>query len=165
MRSSSVALVVKPAADNGVRFPAASVVPASFHPEQKPSLLRKTGAKRNSPSHASPIRQVAAHRSDAPKNPYVMARLAVSDTTEQSLFAPSLVVFETVESSTPGSAQLRTVGADSAAARAQQFQGREDPALQIQVFRAIDPATGMPIQILRIVLVVPQQGGSTAQSI
>jgi len=165
MRSISAAQVVKPLADDGVRFPAASVVPASYHPAQKPSPLRKTAAKRSSSLLASPIRQVAAHR--APKNPYVMARLAVSDTTEQSVLAPSLVVFETVESSgsISGSAQLRTVGADWASSLAQQFQGREDPALQIQLFEVIDPATGTPIQILRIVLVVPQQTGSTSQSI
>jgi hypothetical protein len=96
-----------------------------------------------------------------------MARLAVSDTTEQSMLAPTLVVFETVESrgSVPGSAQLRTAGADSENPLAQQFAGREDPALQIQVIRVIDPATGSPIQILRIVLVVPQQTGSASQSI
>jgi hypothetical protein len=33
------------------------------------------------------------------------------------------------------------------------------------VIRVIDPATGSPIQILRIVLVVPQQTGSASQSI
>jgi hypothetical protein len=83
------------------------------------------------------------------------------------MLAPALVVFETVESSgsIPGSAQLRTVRADSATTLAQQFAGREDPALQIQVFQVIDPTTGTPIQILRIVLVVPQQAGSTSQSI
>jgi beta-lactamase regulating signal transducer with metallopeptidase domain len=167
MRSISAAQVVKPLADDGVHFPAASVVPASFHPAQEPSSLRTTAAKRNSSLRASPIRQVAAQRSTAAKNPYVMARLAVSDTTEQSMLAPTLVVFETVESrgSVPGSAQLRTAGADSANPLAQQFAGREDPALQIQVIRVIDPATGSPIQILRIVLVVPQQTGSASQSI
>jgi beta-lactamase regulating signal transducer with metallopeptidase domain len=167
MRSISAAQVVKPLADDGVRFPAASVVPASYHPAQKPSSLRTTAAKRNSSLRASPIRQVAARRSTVAKNPYVMARLAVSDTTEQNMLAPALVVFETVESSgsIPGSAQLRTVRADSATTLAQQFAGREDPALQIQVFQVIDPTTGTPIQILRIVLVVPQQAGSTSQSI
>jgi beta-lactamase regulating signal transducer with metallopeptidase domain len=165
MRSISAARMTKPLADDGVRFPASSVVPASFHPAQKSSLLRRTAAKRSSSPYASPIRQVAAHKSAAPKNPYVMARFAMSETTEESMSAPSLVVFETVESSrrVPGSAQLRTVGEDSANPLAQ-FAGREDPALQIQVFQVIDPATGAPIQILRIVLVVPQ-AGSTSQSI
>jgi beta-lactamase regulating signal transducer with metallopeptidase domain len=165
MRSIS-AQALKPLADDGVRFPAASVVPASYHPAQKSALLRRTAPKRSSLSRASSMRQVAAHKSAAPKNPYVMARFAVSDTTEQSLFAPSLVVFETVESNsrTPGSAQLRTVGADPANPLSQQFAGRENPALQIQVFQVIDPATGTPIQILRIVLVVPQVG-SASQSI
>jgi beta-lactamase regulating signal transducer with metallopeptidase domain len=164
MRSISAAQVV---VDDSVRLPASAVVPASFHPAQEPSLLRKTAPKRSSSLPASPIRQVAAHRSTAPKSPYVMARLAVSDTTEQNMLAPALVVFETVESSgsIPGSAQLRTVRADSATTLAQQFAGREDPALQIQVFQVIDPTTGTPIQILRIVLVVPQQAGSTSQSI
>jgi beta-lactamase regulating signal transducer with metallopeptidase domain len=163
MRSISAAQVV---VDDSVRLPASAVVPASYHPAQNPSLLRRTAPKRSSSLHGSPIRQVAAHRSTAPKSPYVMARLAVSDTTEQNMLAPALVVFETVESSgnIPGSAQLRTVGADSATPLAQQFAGREDPALQIQVFQVIDPATGTPIQILRIVLVVPQ-AGSPSQSI
>jgi len=133
MRSISAAQVV---VDDSVRLPASALVPASFHPAQEPSLLRKTAPKRSSSLPASPIRQVAAHRSTAPKSPYVMARLAVSDTTEQNMLAPALVVFETVESSgsIPGSAQLRTVRADSATTLAQQFAGREDPALQIQVF-------------------------------
>ncbi|MGB9031157.1 MAG: M56 family metallopeptidase [Acidobacteriaceae bacterium] len=163
MRSISAAQVVKPLADDGVRFPTSSVVPASYHPVQKSSLLRRAAPKRSSSSHASPFRQVAAHRSNAPK-PFAMARLAMSDMTEPSMLAPALVVFETVESSTPGSAQLRTAGADSATTMAQQFAGRENPALQIQVFQVIDPATGAPIQILRIVLVVPQ-AGSMSQSI
>jgi hypothetical protein len=33
------------------------------------------------------------------------------------------------------------------------------------MFQAIDPNTGTPVQILHIVLVVPQQSGLTAQSI
>jgi hypothetical protein len=159
---------LKPLADDGVHFPAASVVPASYHPAQKSASVEKDGCEEELVVYARLRCAKSRHtRSTVAKNPYVMARLAVSDTTEQSLLAPSLMVFETVESNsrTPGSAQLRTVGADSANPLSQQFAGRENPALQIQVIRVIDPATGSPIQILRIVLVVPQQAGSASQSI
>jgi hypothetical protein len=89
-----------------------------------------------------------------------MARFATPDAADQTAAMPTLVVFETRESGTnlTNSAYLRTTSA-------QARQSREDPALEIQLFQVIDPATGNPIQVLRVVLVVPDQTGLIAQSI
>ena len=77
------------------------------------------------------------------------------------------VVFETTETamSTTGSAQVRAVSERRVVSNKQQLRNTEDPALRIQILQMVDPVTGMPVQILRVVLVVPQQDGLPAQSI
>ena len=77
------------------------------------------------------------------------------------------VVFETTETemSATGSAQVRAVSERRVVSNKQQLRNTEDPALRIQILQMVDPATGMPVQILRVVLVVPQQDGLPAQSI
>lgn len=159
---------VQLSADDDVIIPAAAVVPASFLPAQKPSLLSKTGAKRSSPSHAAALRQVAAHKPSAPKNPYVMASFFTDDAANWNSPAPMLVVLETTDSGNGLSTSARlqtTTAAQPASSKVQQLQSREDPALQIQIVQAIDPETGTPIQVLRIVLMVPLHTGSPSQSI
>jgi hypothetical protein len=105
----------------------------------------------------------------------VLASLTTSDSAKpapdaasqtQAEPVPMVIVFETRESANgaSNSAQLRTVGAQPGTTLAQQFQSREDPGLQIQMFEAIDPVTGTPIRIVRIIVVVPQIG-SASQSI
>jgi beta-lactamase regulating signal transducer with metallopeptidase domain len=165
LNSISAAQITKPlTGDDGIRFPASAVIPASFHPEQKPllksTLLRNPPAKRKL-TFRHPVRQAAILKPQAPKNPVVMADLAIPDPADQSAEAPMLVVFETTEANAnrTSSAQLRTTGAQ------QITQSREDPALEIQVLQIVDPATGNPIQILRVVLLVPGKTGRIAQSI
>jgi len=158
INSISVAHIAKPlisdGVDDGIRFPASSVVPASFHPEQKPllksTLLRNTPAKRN-PDFLRPVRQAAILKPRAPKNPVVMANFTIPSRADQTAEAPMLVVFETsvISANFANSAQLRNVGAQRVR------QSREDPALEIQMFQVIDPATGNPIQVVRVLLVVP----------
>lgn len=162
--STSAAQVTKPLVDDGIRFPASAVVPAAFHPAEKPALkptlVHNIPAKRNPPSHPTAVRQAVALKAHTAKTPFVMARFATPDAADQTAAMPTLVVFETRESGTnlTNSAHLRTTSA-------QARQSREDPALEIQLFQVIDPATGNPIQVLRVVLVVPDQTGLIAQSI
>ena len=174
MQTTSTARLTKPLMDGVVRFPAA-VVPASFHPVQQPVAMHKKVTKRNPPSRTLPVRQFATLRTQPPKAPLVLASLTTSDSAKpapdaasqtQAQPEPMLIVFETRESGNgvSNSAQLRTVGAQPGTTLAQQFQSREDPGLQIQMFEAIDSVTGTPIRIVRIVVVMPQVG-SPSQSI
>jgi beta-lactamase regulating signal transducer with metallopeptidase domain len=172
MRSASAAQITKPLIDGAVGFRASAVVPASFHPARKPSLVSRTVVQRSSSSTSSPLRQVAEHSVHASKSPYMMARLERSDASDRANAAaptptPMLVVFETRPSTATvnTSALLRTIGAEPANTKTQQLQSREDPDLQIQMFQVIDPETGTPIQVMRIVLTVPQMAGSISQAI
>jgi beta-lactamase regulating signal transducer with metallopeptidase domain len=166
METTSTAQVTKPLVDGAVRFPAA-VVPASFHPAEHPVAIRKKVTKRNPPSRTLPVRQLATLRTQPAKAPVVLASLTTSDPAKPAIDAasqtqaepvPMLIVFETRESANgvSNSAQLRTVDVQPGTTLAQQFQSREDPGLQIQMFEAIDPVTGTPIRIVRIVVVMPQ---------
>jgi hypothetical protein len=80
-----------------------------------------------------------------------MANFTIPSRADQTAEAPMLVVFETsvISANFANSAQLRNVGAQRVR------QSREDPALEIQMFQVIDPATGNPIQVVRVLLVVP----------
>ena len=181
MESSSAARIAQPFTDSGLNIPAAGVVPASFHPDQQShaSMTRTADAHRKLASHREPVRKIAAPKPHtAAKTSLVMASLSdfiqpmplvasltVSDADQN---VPIIVVFETRQSSTAAPkqpAQLRIVSAQPATTTVQQLQSREDPALQIEMLQAIDPATGTPVRILHIVLVVPQQTGSASQSI
>ncbi len=159
--------IARPLTNDGLRFPASAVVPASFHPAPGSAPDRLKAANSTLTSRLNPVRQVAAHRSRAPKNPVVMASLAQRDFTSLAAAAPEpmLIVFETRESSGSVTAQLRTVGAQPAATRTQQLRSMENPGLQVQMFQVIDPDSGTPIQVMRIVLIVPQQTGSPSQTI
>ncbi len=169
MHSATAAQVARPLTSDGLRIPASAVVPASFHPAQKSAPDRLKAANSTVTSRLNPVRQVAAHRSRVPKNPVVMASLAERDLASLAAAAPEpmLIVFETRESSgsVTRSAQLRTAAAQPAATRTQQLRNMENPGLQVQMFQVIDPDTGTPIQVMRIVLIVPQESGSASQTI
>jgi beta-lactamase regulating signal transducer with metallopeptidase domain len=174
MEPTSAAQITKPLLllkDGGVRMPAAAMIPASFHPTQNAALRRSPLAKRNVPTGAT--RHMAVAKVHTPKPQVMMASFTTPDGADQGTPEPMFVVFETRESSgatstnvaqfrTPGA---RTIVASAKMANAKQVQSQEDPALQIQMFEAIDPVTGSPVQILHIVLVVPQRSGSMSQSI
>ncbi len=150
---------------NGDFTPSPSaMVPATFHPGEKPAQTHPAFVKHTRPSHHAPLRQASLVQKHAPKPPVVMARLAEFENSEQQP-APTMLIFETTEIGTAHPAQLRTVNAPPAANNVRKLQSVENPALQIQVLRVIDPATGVPMQIVRIVLLMPQQPGSPSQAI
>ena len=169
--ASSAAHFSRPLIDSA-ELPAA-VIPASYHPPQtpasRPALTHKAVLHRNPASRSTRVRQWAQAEPRAPKSPLVMARVSDYEFKPRSGAAPEpmLIVVETSESYTisAGMELLRTIGAQLQPAHVRQLQSREDPALQIQMIQVTDPETGAPIQILHIVLVVPQQLGSNAQSI
>ena len=146
--------------EGGVRFSASAVVPASFHPVQKPAVFRNKTGNRDLSLHRPAARHLATLKTQAPGNPVVMARFVAVNQADPMAEAPMLVVLETSRTTTsPTQAQLRTIGTQ------QVKQSREDPALEIQIFQVIDPATGNRIQILRIGLLVPGETGRIEQSI
>ena len=146
--------------EGGARFSASAVVPASFHPVQKPAVFRNKTGNRDLSLHRPAARHLATLKTQAPGNPVVMARFVAVNQADPMAEAPMLVVLETSRTTTsPTQAQLRTIGAQ------QVKQSREDPALEIQIFQVIDPATGNRIQILRIGLLVPGETGRIEQSI
>jgi beta-lactamase regulating signal transducer with metallopeptidase domain len=165
--ASSAAHISRPLIDSP-ELPAAAVIPANYHPAQPPVLTHKAVLHRTPPSRPMHVRQMAQAKPSAPKSPLVMASLCQYELKAQSPAAPEpmLIVVETSESyaNSASMAQLRTIGAPQAD-HIRQLQSREDPALQIQLIQVIDPETGTPIQILHIVLVMPQQAGSNSQSI
>jgi beta-lactamase regulating signal transducer with metallopeptidase domain len=169
MEPTSAAQITKPILllkDDGVGMPGAGVIPASFHPAQNPALRRSTVAKRNAAARAT--RQLAVAKVQGPKPQVMMASFTAPDAADQGWPEPTLLVFETRELSdaeNANPAQFRTASARPVTANAKRLQNQGNPALQIQMFQAIDPDTGAPIQVLRIVLVVPQQSELTAQSI
>jgi beta-lactamase regulating signal transducer with metallopeptidase domain len=168
VESTFAAHVRRPLIDSA-ELPDAAVIPASYHPPQTPALTHKAVVKRTPTSRPTRVRQMAQAEPRAPKSPLVMARVSDYEFKPRSGAAPEpmLIVVETSESYTisAGMELLRTIGAQLQPAHVRQLQSREDPALQIQMIQVIDPETGAPIQILHIVLVVPQQLGSNAQSI
>ena len=167
--ASSAAHISRPLLDDGAELPAAAVIPASYHPAQPPVLAHKAVLHRTPPSRPTRVRQMAQAKPSAPKSPLVMASLSGYELKAQSATAPesTIIVVETSESFTAcaGIAQLRTIGTRSRPIRIRQLQNADDPAMQIELIQVIDPETGAPIQILHIVLVVPQQAGSNTQSI
>ena len=78
-----------------------------------------------------------------------------------------LVVFETAGTAPDAMrpAQLRTIAAQQFMMATQLLESRENSGLQIQVFQAIDPATGNSVQVFRVVLVVPEEDGLVSSSI
>jgi beta-lactamase regulating signal transducer with metallopeptidase domain len=167
---ASSAQIDRPLVNAGIRFAASGVVPAAYRPQEKPGpqppMVHRALATRKLLMHAPAVRQAVAHSSHPAQNPVVRASLIAPDPTG-SLPMPTLVVFETTTSAAglTTSAQLHTVGADPLPSPARQLQSREDPALEIQVFQIIDPQTGTPVQILRVVLIVPQSAGGIPQTI
>jgi hypothetical protein len=81
------------------------------------------------------------------------------------------VIFETRESTNtlPTQAALQTVAAQPAGMKTnspannkvRQLQSKDNPALQVQMYDAVDPATGTTVRILRIVFTIPQTGMSS----
>lgn len=166
MESSSTAQVTRPLANEAIRFPAAGMIPAAWHPEQRPAVSRPVPAHRNLSRPA--VRHAVAPKPHAVRNPYVVAKFTAPDVADGAAAEPVLVVFETTDSSPVQKETARLQNASltqPSHARARQLQIREDPALQIQMFEMIDPVTGNPIQIVRVVLVMPQEAGSASQSI
>ena len=153
---TSTAQLNKPLVDNiGFAPSPSAVVNASFHPARKATPALPTAARRHRTSHAVPLRQASLTHNRIARNPVVMTRVTEFVTTNQPAPAPMMLIFRT--------AQLRTTG--SAIGNARTLQSSENPALQIQVVQIVDPATGIPVQILEIMLVLPQQPGSPSQSI
>lgn len=166
LESHSSAQLNNPLVDNFSFAPSPSaVVPASFHPAEKSASHPLAAAKRRRTAHPNPLRQAALTQKRTTRNPVVMARVAEFATTDQLAPAPMLVFLRTTEFRTASSAQPRGAAAGSANSNVQKLQSTENPALQIQVIQIVDPATGMPMQILQIVFVMPQVPGSPSQSI
>jgi len=165
LEPTSAAQIAKPLpfakalTDGSADIAASAVVPASFHPAQKPALRRSTAAKRSPATR--PSRRMAAATMNAPQAQVMLASFIPPDSADQNAPEPMLVVFETRASSEVAStkaAQFRTIGA-------QQLPSQDNPALQIHIYQLVDPNTGAPIQILHIVFVMPQHSGLTSQSI
>jgi hypothetical protein len=102
-----------------------------------------------------------------------MAKFTAPNPSDEAALEPVLLVFETRDA---GDAPNKTARLQTASltqrpsagqpspAGTRQLQNREDPAVQIQMFEMIDPA-GNRIQVVRVVLLVPQETGSASQSI
>jgi beta-lactamase regulating signal transducer with metallopeptidase domain len=162
--TSAAAQVRKPLIDGGIIAPSpTAIVPASFHPAEKPAPLPPAIAKHNPVAHPAPLRQVSLSHKRAPKPPVVMTRLVAMESSD--LAAPMTVIFDSTEIRTNAMAQFRTASAEPPVNSLRTLQSTGNPALQIQIIEVIDPETGMPMQFFRIVFVVPQQPGSPAQSI
>ncbi len=156
IESPSTAQLNKPLVDNiGFAPSPSAVVNASFHPARKTTPALPTAARRHRASHTVPLRQASLTHNRIARNPVVMTRVTEFTTTNQPAPAPMMLIFRT--------AQLRTTGA--AISNARKPQSSENPALQIQVVQIVDPVTGTPVQVLEIMLVLPQQPGSPSQSI
>jgi len=163
MQSASAAQFHKPLPPGEDLEPSpAGVVPASFRIAEKPAAAQPALVKHNRISHPLPLRHVALLQKHPPKPPVVMARVTELETTDP--LTPMMVVFQSTEIRPTQPAQLRPASAQSPVSKLRQLQSTQNPALQIQVLEIIDPATGAPMQVLRIVLVMPQQDG-TSQTI
>ncbi len=162
--TSAAAQVRKPLIDGGIIAPSpTAIVPASFHPAEKPALLTPAIAKHSPVAHPGPLRQASLNRKRAPKPPVVMTRLVAMESSD--LAAPMTVIFDSTEIRTNAMAQFRTTSAEPPVNNLRTLQSTGNPALQIQIIQVIDPETGTPMQFFRIVLVVPQLVGSPSQSI
>lgn len=184
------ARVSVPSVAEALHAPASAMIPAAFHPDRsearnlvplrgatlhtiahRPSSLSLTPAATVRPeAHPYGMAKLAEPPADPPKPQPAAARfIAASERGADQEPVPLIVIFETRESATiPTSAELRTVTAEpnvTRTSKVQQLQSREDPALQLEMYQAIDPATGTPIQILHIVFTVPQLPGMPSQSI
>ena len=139
-----------------------AVVPASFHPAE-PAATYHPAVARHKVRHIAPLRPASLIQKQAARNPVVMASVTELETTSQNASAPTLIIFHSTELRTSGPAQLLTTSA-TPANPIRTLQSSENPALQIHVLQIVDPATGTPMQIFEIVLVMPQPG-SPSQSI
>lgn len=173
--SLSAAQLARPSVDNDLAPSPAAMIPASFHPAAAtaihPATAKRTPASRpalrqaalrQAASHSPALRQTALLKKRTPWQPALMARFTATDATDFA--APVTVFFESSDLKMPGFAQLRTTGAERQTNSARAPQPAGNPALRIQVLQIVDPETGTPMQIFRIVFVVPQQDG-TSQSI
>jgi beta-lactamase regulating signal transducer with metallopeptidase domain len=171
LQSDSTAQVNEPLVDNVSFAPSHSaVVPASFHPFQKSAPAASATAHPHRSTHTNPLRRASLTQKHPARNPVVLARVTEFASTNQPTPVPLMIVLRSANSGTAvlgtGSpAQLRTTSADPSDSNVRILQSIDNPALQIQVVQIVDPATGMPTQILRIILVIPQQPGSPSQSI
>ena len=184
MEPASAAQLSEPPLAEAIHARASAVIPAAFHPDQKPSSLPSAAIRhpdrrpvsfpqRGTASHGTKSPLVVARLTTRPnetaKPRAIAARLIAADSADQDQPMPVIVIFETRDSSASSSAlaQLRTIAAQpgTPTTKVQQLQSIEDPALQVQVYQLIDPATGAPVQVLRIVLTVPQPLNMPSQSI
>ena len=168
MQSAAMAQGNHPLLEDNFGSSPSAVVPASFHPAEKPAAHPRKSAPRTPDAHPAPVRQAALLRSHTQRPPAAMARMTAFETTHQFVPAPVLIVFETTTSGSAFAAnftQPRATGPQPPTRNVRQLQSREDPALQIQVLQIVDPETGNPIQILRFVLVVPQSSTAPSQAI
>lgn len=191
MESASAAQLSVPSLAEVVHTPASAVIPAAFHPDPNParSSAPLHDALLRSPAlHMKQSRQNAATTSHPAGNPYVLAKLidrptdapkplptearfTLADAPDPNLSTPLVVIFETRESSNtlPTQAALQTVAAQPAGIKinapannkVRQLQSKDNPALQVQMYQAVDPVTGMPVRILRIIFTLPQTGLSS----
>ena len=191
MESASAAQLSMPSLAETVHTQASAVIPAAFHPDANPAhrLAPLHDALLRSPApQTKPSRQNAARTSRPARNPYVLAKLidrpsdstrpqparagyTVADAADPTGSTPLVVIFETRESTNtlPTQAALQTVAAQPAGMKTstganhpvRQLQSKDNPALQVLMYNAVDPATGLPVRILRIVLTVPQSGLSS----
>jgi len=169
------------ASRSGVMPSRANVVPASFHPAETPAVHGSAVANRSraqdsnwlrqasltqkqastSPGRAATsLHQASLTKKHAAPDPVVMASFTGFPDADPS--APTVVIFRSVTGAT--SAQLRAATADAGASHVRKLQSSENPAVQIQIVQMVDPATGTPVEVLEIMLVVPQQG-APSQSI
>jgi beta-lactamase regulating signal transducer with metallopeptidase domain len=191
MESASAAQLSVPSLAEAVHTPASAVIPAAFHPDPNParsSAPLHDALLRSPAPHIKPFRQNAARTSHPARNPYVLAKLinhpadsarpqpipagfTVADAADSSASTPLVVIFETRESTNtlPTQAALQTVAAQPAGMKTnspannkvRQLRSKDNPALQVQMYDAVDPATGTPVRILRIVFTIPQTGMSS----
>ncbi len=184
MESASDAQLSVPSLAEAVHTPAPAFIPAAFHPDPNParSSAPLHEALRRSPApHMKQSRQTVARTSHPAANPYVLAKLidrpadapkpqpiaarfTVADAADPNLSTPLVVIFETRESTNtlPTQAALHTVaGTKTSTHNVQQLQSKDNPALQVQMYDAVDPVTGTPVRILRIVFTIPQSGMSS----
>jgi beta-lactamase regulating signal transducer with metallopeptidase domain len=173
MEPSSAAHVTKPLTDGGLGIQAPAMIPAAFYPARKPAVNLPVPAHCNRPPHRAAVRQIAAPRIHTVANPFVMAKFTAPNPSDEAALEPVLLVFETRDAGDPPNktARLQTASltqrpsaGQPSPAGTRQLQNREDPAVQIQMFEMIDPA-GNRIQVVRVVLLVPQETGSASQSI
>jgi beta-lactamase regulating signal transducer with metallopeptidase domain len=160
-----------PRVDEGFRPPAAAVVPAAFHPDPQRAALKKAAVVHRRSHDVRQVEAVNLVASREDKAPVVMARLnadrreTTNDRAARQEEAPTFLLFTPTERHAPA----ETAGSVRPAAAVRGGEG--SPAVQmiqmVQVVEQVSEEDGRQVrkvQILRLVLIVPAQGG-TAQSI